>query len=126
MSNYFTKPDGFRGERNDCTVRAFSTAAQIPYQDAHAAMELAGRRRGHAVSLIAAVADLSILFDIKSVFNWRNHGAKITVATFLKRYPKGRYLCRKSGHAFAVADGVAFDIEKGARVTHVWTIANHA
>src|ERR1700722_19036074 len=34
-------------ERHACTVCAVSTAAEIPYADAHALLAACGRRRGH-------------------------------------------------------------------------------
>ncbi len=99
-----TRPDSFAFERKDCTVRAFSTAANIPYQDAHAAMELGGRKPKRGVYTPAALAKLKPLVESTPVIRKR-----ITLQAFCKRFPEGRYLMRRKGHAFAVVDGKAYD-----------------
>jgi len=96
--------DGFN-EYRDCTVRALAISAGIKYYIAHHIARDAGRknRRGFYVPKIIKEAKKNGLQFYKCV------RSSITIQKFLKKYPKGRFYCRRSGHAFAVIDGVILD-----------------
>ena len=96
--------DGFN-ETRDCTVRALAISAGIKYYIAHNIARDAGRRSrcGFYVPKIIKEAKKNGLQFYKCV------RSSITIQKFLKKYPKGRFYCRRSGHAFAVIDGVILD-----------------
>src|SRR5205814_1701981 len=104
------RPDEFSDETKDCTVRALSVAADISYEDAHAAMEMAGRKPKRGIRTKLALIKLAPIFESKAVIRGR-----ITIGRFCQRFPKGRYLVRRNryngGHAFAVVDGIAYDAQ---------------
>ena len=111
------------GERRDCTVRALAIAAQIPYADAHAALELAGRKHRHGVRMVDALDELQALFKIEKVVP--SYDTR-TLGKFVKKFPTGRYLCRISNHCFAVVDGVVHDLAilgSRVRITNVWLVS---
>lgn len=96
--------DGFN-ENRDCTVRALAISTGIKYYVAHNIARDAGRknRRGFYVPEIIKEAKKNGLQFYKCV------RSSLTIQKFLKKYPKGRFYCRRSGHAFAVIDGVILD-----------------
>lgn len=63
----FVKTDGGKsliGEQKDCTVRSLAVAGQLLYADAHAAMQLAGRKNchgGHVERGLAICAKMGML-----------------------------------------------------------------
>lgn len=96
------------GDRNDCSVRALSIAANLPYERAHDLFKAAGRKDGRRTDRAAS----------KRVY--RQLGYQLvsrawapTVTQFLAAYPAGRFICHRRGHAFAVVDGVVHDWEHG-------------
>lgn len=102
MKNYITDGGrvgaGFMGETNDCVVRAYSTVKQIPYSEAHRLFSQAGRKHGQGCAPYICAIVLG---------SWTPTNQ--TVATFIARFPRGRFwVCTKS-HAFAIIDGVVFD-----------------
>lgn len=100
-------------ESNDCTVRALSTAAQLPYYEAHAAMAAAGRAKGRAVPFYPVDA----AYTAKGG-SWTNiQDRKMTLAQFTRSLPaKHRYAVLINRHVFAMIDGVQHDLSKnGAR-----------
>jgi hypothetical protein len=110
-------------ERRDCTVRALAIAAEIPYADAHAALELAGRKHGQGARMVEALAKLQPLFNIETIFP--SYDTR-TLGRFVKEFPNGRYLCRISRHCFAVVDGVVHDLAilgSRVRITNVWRVS---
>lgn len=106
-------------QNSDCTVRALSVAASIPYTNAHIIAEKAGRKYGKKFSsrlLIDAAINNGISFQ-------KVERARMTVARFLKEYPTGRFYARKNGHAFAIIDGVISDDTSGrCRVRDAWQL----
>jgi hypothetical protein len=106
-----------QGEHNDCTVRAFSVAADIPYSEAHTIFKAAGRkdRKGTSITFMADLCrDKSY-----GRFNATRVDMKfqrVSLAQFCRDFKKGNFMVVKHGHAFAVKDGVVFDnFEVGAR-----------
>lgn len=117
------RPEGFENECKDCTVRAMSLVANIPYSIVHSAFEKSGRKNKHGFHMksggIHKVCKV-LGIEAKQV---KRHGSLIG---FINKFPKGRYLCVKRGHAFAVIDGVVHDEDKmHSQIKGAWLITNH-
>ena len=97
------KAAGFN-EYNDCVVRALSLASGISYPAMHKEMaELGRKNRCRTKSFWTDWAD-----------EWcgprvNYEKGKMTVLKFIQLNPKGRFVIRIRGHAFAVIDGVIHD-----------------
>ena len=94
-----------RDERRDCAVRAFSVAACVSYDSAHALFEKFGRRDRHATSLAMSVSVLRDQFPAAQRITFRT----CTVGAFLKNHIDGHYIVFVRNHCFAVCDGIIFD-----------------
>lgn len=93
---------GYGYERNDCTVRAFATSADVSYAYAHAAMREQGRRDGRGSFLTRAMRAHGIPMEPRP---------KMTVARFVREVAhSGRWAVCIRGHVFAVVNGVVCDI----------------
>ena len=118
--------DAFASERSDCTVAATAIAAQIPYYEAHKLLAEFGRKSRHPVRYTAFISWLKGLalpvgkYHVERVQmpsclpanRLRAFGPftqSVTLAQFLRDFPKGRFVVRISGHVFAVIDGVQYD-----------------
>lgn len=112
-------PAQFNHERNDCGVRALAIAANVPYAEAHRALELCGRKPNHGTYSHQAERAFELLtlrsMERVDVHALRTEAAKgryycwPTITQFLKAHPKGRYFVCSQRHAFAVVDGVVHD-----------------
>ena len=126
-----------QGERNDCTVRAFAAAANIPYDKAHAIMSKHGRGFGkgthHATQVKAygeAGGKLRAIFGttISAKYRARQeptvpHEAGITLQTLMAQIPMGRFVCVQRGHAFAIIDrqlADGFDLPGGTKIAAIY------
>lgn len=93
----------FELEKNDCTVRAYAEAFDIPYTDAHMKLTIAGRKIGKGVNFNMIMHKLHP--DI--IAYPRPH---MTVAKFIAIFCKrGNWIIKIKGHVFAVKDRVIFD-----------------
>jgi len=99
-------------EANDCTVRALQAAAQIPYEQAHAALAAAGRAKGKSVSFFTADAAYRPLGG-----KWVCLAVlRPTLAQFTRSLPSSRCVALVRGHALAMVDGAQHDMHvNGAR-----------
>jgi hypothetical protein len=112
-----------KGETNDCVVRAIASTFKLEYNVAHRFVaEEFGRkpRKGTfntAIKLLSlnnikgipySVIPKTNLIYPGSARHQKNGGkpTNITLSMFIERYPKGKYLVIKKGHAFSVIDGV--------------------
>ena len=114
--------DAYSNERQDCTVHATSIAAQIPYYQAHDLLARFGRRPRHGIPYISFVRNLREPVGAYRIERVRMPET-VTLAKFLRDFPKGRFVVRKSGHVFAVIDGIQYDsFPNGPRVriTHIY------
>lgn len=92
-------------DTNNCTIIALHMAAAIPYKKANKIGLLAGRKpkQGcYLVDLFKAARKEGIRFRKRKV-------ERMTLRKFLTKYPKGRFVVEKRGHAFAVIDGKYYD-----------------
>jgi hypothetical protein len=112
-----------KSERNDCVVRAVASTFNLKYDTAHkfVADEFGRQPRkgtfGTAIKLSNRDNILGTKYkiipkqDLKypgSARHQMNGGkpTEITLNIFLEKYPKGKYLVIKKGHAFSIIDGV--------------------
>lgn len=111
-------------ERNDCVVRALAAACSVPYQTAHSACAVAGRRNRCGCNFAKAVD--ALLFGTSA---WNTVVCKlpyrVPVANVLHQLPiGGRYILRVSGHVIAVVNDVVIDINPQTQmrrfVKEVW------
>lgn len=98
--------------REDCQVRALTTARSIPYDDAWALLYLVqGELRRCAFALVESLnandPRLGVMRALR--FPAVKGEPRMTGATFCKRYPRGRFILRMSHHVAAVKDGVLYD-----------------
>lgn len=113
MSDYLkSRPTS---EHNDCAVIAFSHAMELDYSIVHDIMKKGGRqdRRGTYIDRVLKVGGGSYQKKAKTIkgrlitYHERTKGQ--TIQKFLKKNPTGRFVCIRSGHAFAVIDGVVYN-----------------
>jgi len=120
-----------KSENNDCVVRAFASAFDIPYDNAHKYVaEQFGRKPKKGtygtVSKLVRMADNRTTVNYKKVYpvgvrksstlinslsyNVTIKGEKklrqMTVGTFIKQNPKGTFFVLVRQHAFTIRDGV--------------------
>lgn len=117
------------GETDDCTVKALARVLEVPYKDAHAALELAGRERGKGTYtyLISKAAAILGFEAICARFGGWSAGEKRipspTLRTYMKQ-PAYRALVNVSNHSVAVIDGQVIDDNGSSdlrRIDEVWT-----
>ena len=98
----------YNAERNNCTVVALSAVTDLPYNECkNIAME-AGRvdGRGFRSATLIKFFNKNIAEKFDEVYMPR----RLTVSTFCKEHPKGRFYVRKRGHAFSIINGVVHDL----------------
>jgi hypothetical protein len=130
------------GERNDCSVRALMTAVGCTYTAAHATLASIGRqhRKGVMTYSLKRLLDsgealhghtFTRVHDTSWGTTWTGRSWRasrmgtISLARFAAANPVGTFYVLKSGHAFAMVDGVVVDTWKpGARckVTAAWRV----
>jgi len=107
------------GERNDCTVRAASTALGISYHEAYVHLARLGRKtsRGFRFHLVAQYHGFKLL----------NHMiGKYTVGQFCAMHPNGKYVIRTARHVFVIDRNMIYDYvkpKKNQRITHIWLVS---
>lgn len=110
-------------EHNDCSVRAWAIAKQLPYAEAHAAFKAAGRPDRGRTPWRVSVAVMG-----QPTFQPRWKSDCPTYAQWVRENPAGRWVVIVRGHAFAVVDGVHLDMgaaayKPRARVLLAWRVA---
>ena len=109
LARVIRERQGF-AEKRDCSVVALSIAAGIPYDVAHGICKDAGRQDGHGMYFVEWVRRQRTICGYKvTVVNV----PRLTLAQVLRDFPKGRLICRKKNHVFAVIDGVVHDYGTG-------------
>lgn len=106
----------FARETNDCSVRAFSLALNIPYAEAHALCAKHGRQYGKGTSWVTSHR-VALAYGMHQVLTYNAYapqGARYpTLAQFIKEHPKGHFYLIRRGHAFTLIDGVVHDWTHG-------------
>ena len=99
--------------------------AQIPYYQAHDLLARFGRSPRHGIPYLSFVCNLRERGECVGAYRIERvrMPETVTLAKFLRDFPKGRFVVRKSGHVFAVIDGIQYDsFPNGPRVriTHIY------
>lgn len=117
----YIRPDGYENETRDCTVITLSLVSNINYTQIHTAFKNAGRKNGKGVysqKIIQKVCH-SLNLEAKQV---KRSG---TINKLVSLYPKGRLYCLKRGHAFALINGIVYDVNKlNSHIKGAWLIKN--
>jgi hypothetical protein len=119
-------------EKNSCVPLALTALTQKPYNEVYKYLADRGRRKGHGTSRSLTMGFLlenkfAPVPDSKLVSVYINGGRKVersmTVGTFSKNYPNGRYLLFVRSHVVAVIDGEILDTWDSSkrRVTSAFT-----
>jgi hypothetical protein len=113
-----------KNESNDCTVIAMSIALQMPYDEAHAMLERAGRKRGDGFAMRRFLRYTSVDgFKFTNVdcskpnpdHSWMQAYSRTksvvypTLAQVQRDFPKGRFILTTCNHAIAMVDGKVLD-----------------
>lgn len=105
-------PSPHCGENNDCTVIAMSNAFDLSYETARQEMARRGRKRGRGVRTWHAMGESGEVMGrrYRAVLRLAyGGGRRITLRTFARRYPIGRYMVVVAGHCLAVINGTVLD-----------------
>ena len=119
-------------ERNDCTVVALAVAVGMSYSEAHALLTKLGRKKCHGFTLrlwldnqcsIARMHNRPFTIGDYKVERVRMD-RPVTLAKFLRDFPRGRFICRKRGHVFVVDNGKVMNLWTGARtrISNLWYV----
>jgi len=94
-------------QRNDCTVRALAIAGSLSYDDAYDLLKESGRKcsRGFQFSTWLNRQKWAARISFPAVKGQR----RMNPATFVRQFPKGRFICQVAKHVFAIVDGVLLD-----------------
>jgi hypothetical protein len=103
------------GERNDCSIRAFSVAACVSYDTALKLFARHGRRPNKGTPGWVTQAVLKDAFPQVQSFC-----PLLTLTQFVKKYPVGHYILHTRNHALAVIDGDVHDWKMRPK-TKIWT-----
>jgi hypothetical protein len=115
-----------QSESNDCAVRAIASSFEMHYDEAHkfvAKKWFRGNREGtrNFIGGMRGMVSRGVLINGKSFSNLGDQNGhmkydvkvkgqivkrNMTTGTFIKKFPKGRYLVVVRGHAFSIIDGV--------------------
>ncbi len=113
------------GERNDCTVMALTAATGRSYDDCHAALAKAGRRRrrGCNFPIIGKAAAKSLGFLMEELPNYEYSAKTMITAERDRALKAGKYVLRVRGHVAAMVDGKIVDWTQGRRhrINNIYT-----
>lgn len=99
-------------QKNDCTVRAFSLAFHLTYDEAYDYLHSQGRQCGKGFGLPKYLERNPILLDhtvAKLSFPAVAGIPRIKVKDFVSLYPTGSYIIRIAKHVAYVHDGFVYD-----------------
>lgn len=114
-------------KNKDCGVKAVSIACRVPYDKAHDACRLAGRKNCHGMWESELLKAIRITGCTHEEIDWvprQKNGSRYTTKTIGQKYPKGFYIVWVRGHILAMVDGKVLDWTDGRkhRVVKVWKI----
>ncbi len=119
-------------DRNNCTVCALASSANVSYPVATNIAQTAGRIRNkgfHSHKLIdywnANCAKNASQKFHNVILPFSMYNPIVTLNQFLQLYPKGSFYVQKHRHAFAVVDGKVIDhpgiVSGRARIVRAWS-----
>jgi len=109
---------GPRGDRNDCQVRALTTARGMRYQDAWALLyKIQGQRQACSFTLVECLRENDERFGVirPIPFPAKRGMQRMNGAIFCRLFREGRFILRLAQHVVAVKDGVLFDVFDSTR-----------
>lgn len=111
-------------EDNCCTVIALAIVTGEPLDSCFRYMSLFGRvpRKGMYIE----ETKFALSKSKKYKFIFREFEKPMTIKSFCKEHPKGKYYVRVSGHILAIIDSVVYDHSDRPlrRITHAWRVYN--
>lgn len=103
-------------ENNDCTVFAWCNVFDAPYASSHRWLQIHGRRQArHGMFSDAIKKALVACKKAKTKVGPYTRKDRISVASFCRKHPVGRYYVWNVNHAFAIKDGIVYDHHHGPR-----------
>jgi hypothetical protein len=103
------------GDRNACAIAAIAVAAGQPYHTVAAAAQALGRRHGHGIrvplfwDLIRKFGGTVEQCGSPALVKRLGRQPRVTLRTFLRQHPTGRFVVELRSHAVAVVDGILYD-----------------
>ena len=95
-----------QGEKNDCVVRSFAKAMDLPYDVLHKICEKRGRKPGRGMNVSFDMMKGKRAVTIKGFLCVKHvRKTQMTIPKFLKKNPTGTFVCIIVGHAFTIIDG---------------------
>jgi hypothetical protein len=94
-------------ERNDCVVRALTSALDTDYGKAHRICRHAGRRNRNG--MITHKAVLQVREEWGQKYRTLKRGVGGTLANFIATHPIGSFVVTVRRHAIAIVNGAAND-----------------
>jgi len=100
------RPEEYKNENLDCTVRALSKATGKKYSEVHDAWNKVGRKNRKRISAKNNVQKVCNILGVKAKQVKRSGN----VNKFIKQNPEGNFFCLKRSHAFAINNGMIYDL----------------
>lgn len=97
---------------NDCTVRALSLTCDLEYDDAYDLLKKAGRKSSQGFDFSGFIKKQQSI-NGKQI-KWQPFQAvkgqpRMKPETFIKQFPKGKFILSIAGHVSVVINGVNYD-----------------
>lgn len=113
-------------DKKDCSVRALAVACGVPYEVASIAFTCQGRALKKGTTVEMSVKLHEEILGMRRV----TMAEGMRLEAFLEVAKTGRFIVHKTGHAFAVVDGVVHDWEGTSRgsttLRRVWRVTDAA
>lgn len=143
MSKIYPASTGqvLESDPNSCAVRALANVACLSYGEAYNLFKQAGRQHGKGTpwticqrvykdtgatflgSYGTTRAALGAKYAATQVGDYTTENPGMSIAKWIERHQRGRYIVGVSGHVLAVIDGQTVDtfaLPKGKRVVKAW------
>lgn len=94
-----------RGEKKDCSVRAFSVAACVSYSTAQEIFAKHGRKPNKGTLEYITERVIAEQFPDATLIE----NPRLTLPKFVKAHNKGHFIVHVNRHALAITDGIIHD-----------------
>ena len=106
-------------DSNNCTIISLSLAASIPYKEAEEIGIKAGRKKNEGFYLEPLFKEARKKgIKIENVKTRK----KMNLKQFISNFPIGRFVLKKTGHAFCVINGKVHDVKTNGMNSKIQTI----
>ena len=113
-------------DKSDCSVRALACATNVPYTVASVTFSARGRSVKKGTSGVLSAQLYEEVLGMREI----QVASGMRLDEFLSYAPTGRFLVHKTGHAFAIIEGVVHDWDntskESTRLTRVWKVTEKA